>query len=70
MIGMNWIDLIVILVILVLFAAALIYSRKHPSQCDSNCAGCGKSCSSRKEGDVPDFVKAYRKDHPKQQNGE
>lgn len=61
---MNWTDVIAILILGVLIVFAIVYSRRHPD-CTGDCVSCKTSCAKRKEGDVPNFVKLYRRDHPK-----
>lgn len=66
---MNLPTIIIGALILVLFIWALKKSFKDNS-CSGNCATCHTSCSSKNQnGDgTPDWVKQYRKDHPKKEN--
>lgn len=59
---MNPFDWLAIAILAVLVILAIRYARKH--KCSGDCASCQTACS-RKPGEVPDFVKRYRKDHPK-----
>ncbi len=61
---MNLVDWIVIVIIAILLVAAVIYSRKN--SCSGDCGSCQTNCSKKDPGEVPDWVKRYRKDHPKQ----
>lgn len=64
---MNLTDWIVAGIIALLVILAILYSRKH-KDCSGNCGSCHTSCSthaSNQSDDVPHFVRAYRKDHPK-----
>lgn len=60
---MNITDWIVLGTIGILVIFGIWYGRK--TSCSGQCQSCHSTCSSKKTGDVPDFVKRYRKDHPK-----
>lgn len=64
---MNPADLIAVAVIAILAVLAILYARKHPD-CSGDCLSCKTSCSKAKPGDVPRFVRLYRRDHPKSEN--
>lgn len=57
------VDGMIVLAVAVLLFFALKSIRKNGT-CTSDCSSCHGVCHARK-GKTPDFVKAYRKDHPK-----
>ncbi len=61
---MNGTDWIILGIISLLVIFGFWYGRK--TSCSGNCQSCQGSCSSKRPGEVPNFVKQYRKDHPKQ----
>lgn len=60
---MNLTDWIVIGVLVILAIAGIWYGRK--TSCSGNCAKCSSTCTTRNPNEEPDFVKRYRRDHPK-----
>jgi hypothetical protein len=59
---MNWVDITIVAVVLLLAALAIRSSLKK--SCSGDCGGCGGSCSTGHKS-KPVFVEQYRKDHPK-----
>lgn len=63
---MNIADVIIIAVVLVLFILSVIYINRNGT-CTSNCEGCHGACSAKhRQNKTPNFVEAYRRDHPKE----
>ena len=60
MTGTDWIILGIIALLVIL---GFWYGRK--TSCSGNCQSCHGTCTPRKPGEVPEFVKRYRQDHPK-----
>lgn len=58
---MNYVDIIVVVIVLTLLILAIRSSRKQ--KCNGHCSACASGCSSHKQ---PEFVRRYREDHPKQ----
>lgn len=60
---MNLPTIVIGLIILILFIWAA--RKSFRSRCSGDCSHCGTSCHSAKKGETPQWVKQYRKDHPK-----
>ncbi len=66
---MNWTNFFVISLIAIVFIIGVIYIRRHGTCSSSDCASCGRHCSTAKQAKhQASFVEAYRKDHPKSLN--
>jgi hypothetical protein len=63
---LNLGSIIVGVIIAIIFIWALRTTIKdNTAGCAGDCSSCHSGCSSSSKGEVPNWVKEYRKDHPK-----
>lgn len=67
---MNWTDLIIVLIVLLLAGLAALYTWRHKDSCadcpsSGSCSSKGAGCPSHPKSGGPTLVERYRKDHPK-----